>query len=120
MYRSIMKPNRMSRMFTIVLAAMLMLAGCFDNGARVLDKDDIRFAGFYSDYLEFSGVTPAGEHETPVVRASSDINALLAKHNLDREKLARKMTSYRSDPDRWQLVLNQVRLHIRQKEAGGQ
>jgi|WetSurMetagenome_2_1015567.scaffolds.fasta_scaffold92267_2 hypothetical protein len=114
------KTSSISGILTILLTAMLMFAGCIDNGTRVLDKDDIRFAGFYSDYLDYSGVTPAGANETPVVLASPDINALLAKHNLDREKLARKMISYRSDPDRWQLVLDQVRLHIRQKEAGGQ
>ncbi|NTU97219.1 MAG: hypothetical protein HGA62_05300 [Chlorobiaceae bacterium] len=115
-----MKPNHMPAMLVIILAALMALTGCLDNGTPVLDNDDIRFAGFYSDYLQNSGVAPAEADEIPVVLASADIIALLAKHNLDRELLARKTASYRSDPNRWGLVLEQVRLHIRQKEAGGE
>ncbi|NTV98864.1 MAG: hypothetical protein HGA70_06860 [Chlorobiaceae bacterium] len=115
-----MKPNRMPKSLIIILTASLALAGCFDQGTPSLDKDDIRFAGFYSDYLQTSGVSPVTAEETPLVLASSDVRVLLARHNLDPVRFDRKMALYRRDPDRWRLVLEQVRLHIRQKEAGGE
>ncbi len=115
-----MKPSRTLSIPGILLVLTLALTGCFGDGAPVLDKDDIRFAGFYSDFLQSSGVAPASADQTPVLLATSDIGSLLARHNLDKDRLARKMALYRSDPDRWELVLDQVRLHIRQKEAGGE
>lgn len=105
---------------SVLLAASIALSGCFDNGTPTLDNDDIRFAGFYSDYLLYSGVAPAGSQDTPVVLATSDIRVLLQRHNLDQERLARKIAAYRNSPELWQLVLRQIRLHIRQKEAAGE
>jgi hypothetical protein len=116
-----MKSIRMPKLLSVILAAGIALAGCFENGSPSLDKDDIRFAGFYSDYLQQSGVAPLpSEDQIPVVPASSDVRAMLARHNLDSDRFARKMALYGRDPDRWELVLKQVRLHIRQKEAGGE
>jgi hypothetical protein len=86
----------------------------------VLDKDDIRFAGFYSDYLHYSGVTSVKDGIEPVVLNLADIDMLLSRHALTRQRVEEKMFAYKRNPERWQLVLYQVRLHIRQQEYSGQ
>jgi hypothetical protein len=115
-----MKLTRFCRNLFFYLLLCLPIAGCYDEPSTVLDKDDIRFAGFYSDYLHYSGVTAVKEGSVPVVLDSADINALLARHALTREKAERKIYAYKLNPERWQLVLDQVRLHIRQQQSSGQ
>ena len=99
------------------LVAGFILLGCAEKKSFTLDKDDIRFAGFYSDYLLLSGVP--GEKDTVVLNApnSADINALLVRHALTRESLNRKTEAYKQNPDLWREVLLQVRENIRKKSA---
>ncbi|NTW82833.1 MAG: hypothetical protein HGB36_05625 [Chlorobiaceae bacterium] len=115
-----MKLTLICRKIFVFLFLSFPLAGCFDESSTVLDNDDIRFAGFYSDYLHYSGVTAVKEGTIPVVLGSADINALLDRHSLTREKAERKIYAYKLNPERWKLVLDQVRLHIRQQESSGQ
>ncbi len=97
-----------------------ILLGCTDKRSFTLDKDDIRFVGFYSDYLLVSGVP--GEKESVVLNAPNSIaiNELLTRHALTRESLNRKTEAYKQNPELWREVLLQVRESIRKKSASGQ
>ena len=94
-----------------------ILLGCSDKKSFTLDKDDIRFVGFYSDYLLLSGVP--GEKETVALKSpdSAECNDLLLRHALTRESLNRKTEAYKQNPDLWREVLLQVRENIRKKSA---
>lgn len=91
------------------------LLGCSEKRSLVLDKDDIHFAGFYSDYLLESGVVPANENVVLSVIDSSDINELLARHSLTRERLNRKVVAYKNNPELWRSLLVRVRANILKK-----
>ncbi len=96
------------------------LLGCSEKKTVLLDKDDIHFAGFYSDYLLESGVVPANENLALSALGSSNINMLLARHGLTRELLSRKVVAYKNNPERWRLVLVRVRTNILNKSDAGQ
>ena len=104
----------------LCLLVSFILAGCTEKKSFTLDKDDIRFEGFYSDYLLLSGVT--GDKDVVVLNApnSADINELLVRHALTRENLNRKTEAYKQNPELWREVLLQVRENIRKKSAAGQ
>ena len=91
------------------------LTGCSDSKPLVLDKDDIHFAGFYCDYLLFSGVAPAAGSSELVALNSADINELLVRHALTRESMKRKIEIYKRNSERWRSVLELARINIRKK-----
>ena len=85
-----------------------------------LDKDDIRVAGFYCDYLLISGVEPLEGGVELTAIDSVDLNELLVRHALTRESMTRKIDAYKKNPELWRSVLEQVRANIRNKAAAGQ
>jgi hypothetical protein len=91
--------------------------GCSENRPLKLDKDDIRFAGFYSDYLQISGVTHGDESSQPAVLNSAELDTLLVHHLLTRERMSFKVQLYRQHPDLWRLVLVQVRENLHKKTS---
>jgi hypothetical protein len=98
----------------------LVFLGCSEKKTFTLDKDDIRFVGFYSDYLLLSGVL--GENDAVELNRlnSADLNELLVRHALPRESLNRKAEAYKQNLELWRAVLLQVRENIRKKSAAGQ
>jgi hypothetical protein len=104
--------------FCLVFGCALL--GCSEKKAFLLDKEDIHFAGFYSDYLLESGVVSANENLVLSALDSSNINKLLARHALTRERLSRKVVDYKNNPELWRLVLVRVRTNILNKSDAGQ
>ncbi len=96
------------------------LSGCGGEKLVRLDKDDVRIAGFYSDYLVLSGITPHDGGEGLAQLNSTDIDELLLRHALTRESLARKREVYMRNPELWRSVLELVRLNIRKKTGAEQ
>lgn len=82
-----------------------------------LDKDDIRVAGFYCDYLLISGVEPRDGGVELTAIDSVDLNELLVRHALTRESMTSKIEAYKKNPELWRSVLEQVRANIRHKAA---
>ncbi len=92
------------------------LAGCVEQKSLALDKDDVRVAAFYADYLLISGVSSGvGTGRDLALPDSADINELLVRHELTREGLNRKIEVYKRNPYLWRSVLQKVRLVIRKK-----
>ncbi len=104
--------------FCFVLGCALL--GCSEKKSFSLDKDDIRFAGFYSDYLLESGVVAAHEAVALSALDPSEINALLARHALTRDRMNRKIAAYKRNPELWRSVLLQVRIRILKKTDAAQ
>ncbi|WP_076790398.1 hypothetical protein [Chlorobium sp. KB01] len=105
---------------TLCLIFSSALFGCSEKKVSKLDMDDIRFAGFYSDYLLQSGI-PAGDDV--IVSALLDpaqLDTLLVRHTLSRERFTFKTQTYSRNPDLWRLVLLQVRENIRKKTDSAQ
>ena len=96
------------------------LSGCSGKKTSDLDKDDIRVAGFYCDYLLISGVEPHDGGVELTAIDSVDLNELLVRHALTRESMTRKIVAYKKNPQLWRSVLEQVRANIRNKAAAGQ
>ena len=105
-------------LFCLVLGCALL--GCSEKKSSSLDKDDIHFAGFYSDYLQESGVVAAHEAVALSSLDPSEINGLLARHGLTRERMNRKMAMYKKNPELWRSVLLRVRVNILKKSDAGQ
>jgi hypothetical protein len=106
--------------FVCCVVFFFALLGCSDNKPLTLDKDDIRFAGLYSDYLLQSGVT---DRENAIAASSFDsaqLDTLLVRHALDRPRFTVKVQLYRRNPELWRLVLVQVRENIRKRTAAAQ
>ena len=80
------------------------LSGCSEKRLSPLDRDDVHFAGFYSDYLLESGVAVGNAGARLSRLDSADINELLARHALNRESLNRKMALYRKNPELWSRI----------------
>ncbi|MEI6638491.1 MAG: hypothetical protein FDX02_04055 [Chlorobium sp.] len=98
------------------VALCCALAGCVEQKPLALDKDDLRIAAFYGDYLLLSGVPPdVGAGQDIALLDSTDISALLVRHELTQEALNRKIEVYKRNPYLWRSVLQQVRLVIRKK-----
>ena len=97
-----------------------LLSGCSERKAVVLDKDDIRVAGFYCDYLILSGVEPGSGEGQVSSMDLVDLNQLLERHYLTRERMIQKLEAYKKNPRLWKLLLEQVHINIRNKETGGQ
>ena len=97
-----------------------VLSGCSEKRLSPLDRDDVHFAGFYSDYLLESGVAVGNAGARLSRLDSADINELLARHALNRESLNRKMALYRKYPELWRSILVQVRANIFKKTGAGQ
>jgi hypothetical protein len=95
-------------------------SGCTEKKTSGLDKDDIRVAGFYCDYLLISGVEPRDGGVELTAIDSVDLNELLVRHALTRESMTRKIDAYKKNPELWRSVLEQVRANIRNKAAAGQ
>jgi len=102
----------------ICLVFGFALLACSEKKTSVPDRDDIRFAGFYSDYLLQTGIA-AGDGDVPLVALDSgQLNTLLLRHALTRELLGSRMERYRDNPELWRSVLVMVRENIRKKRAG--
>ena len=93
------------------------LSGCSEKKTSGLDKDDIRVAGFYCDYLLISGVEPRDGGVELTAIDSVDLNELLVRHALTQESMTRKIDAYKKNPELWRSVLEQVRANIRHKAA---
>ncbi len=103
---------------------VLLSVVCCQDAVKInlsrLDKDDIHFAGFYSDYLLKSGVVTDNEDVVLAALDAADINELLVRHALTRESLKSKIEKYKKNPELWRLVLVQVRANIVKKTDAGQ
>ena len=108
------------RNFLLCLVFVSVLSGCGEKRLSPLDKDDVHFAAFYSDYLLESGVAPGSGGAELSVLDSADINELLARHALTRERLNWKMAVYRKNHELWRAILVQVRANIFKKTGAGQ
>ncbi|MFZ4526158.1 MAG: hypothetical protein ACOYOE_11610 [Chlorobium sp.] len=93
------------------------LFGCSEKKPVLLDKDDVRVAGFYCDYLLLSGVEPRDGGVELTSIDSVDLNELLVRHALSRESITRKIDAYKKNPELWKSVLELVRVNIRHKAA---
>ncbi len=102
------------------LVCVCALSGCGEKGVSPLDRDDVHFAGFYSDYLLKSGVATGNEEVALSSLDSAEINELLASHALTRERMTRKMEVYKKNPELWKLILVQVRANIFKKTGVGE
>ncbi len=107
-----------STLFGFVLCCSLF--GCSEKKPTLLDKDDVRIAGFYCDYLLISGVEPRDGGVELTAIDSVDLNDLLVRHALTRESMTRKVDVYKKNPELWRSVLELVRANIRHKAAAGQ
>ncbi|NMW21115.1 MAG: hypothetical protein HKK67_05675 [Chlorobiaceae bacterium] len=114
-----MKWRNTFQAFFYCLLFTFVLWGCSDNKPVSLDKDDVRFAGFYSDYMLLSGVLDGNETHALSAVNPAELNELLVRHALTRESLTRKTALYKENPELWRAVLVQVRENIRKKSAGG-
>jgi hypothetical protein len=112
--------NIVRRSFLICLVFGYVLSGCGEKSISPLDKDDIRFAGFYSDYLLELGVVTGNEADVLAALDSSQINVLLARHALTRESLNRKVEAYKKSPVLWQSLLVLVRSNLLKKSGAAQ
>jgi hypothetical protein len=106
--------------FICTLMFGFALLGCSENKPSKLDQDDIRFAGFYSDYLLRAGVTAGDDAIVSATFDSTELNDLLVRHALTRERLTIKVQSYKQNPELWQQVLVLVRENIHKKSSGAQ
>ncbi len=104
--------------FSLLFCALFF--GCSKEKKAALDRDDIHYAGFYSDYLLLSGVTVSNSDATPAALDSSVISELLVSHALTPESFHRKSELYRNNPQLWRLMLVQIRANIQKKTAAGQ
>ncbi len=100
-----------------VVLVFVFLGGCSEKKLYTLDKDDIRFVEFYSDYLLLSGVVVEHDTEVLTVLNSDEINKILVRHELTRESLQRKTEAYKHNPELWRSVLLQVRENLRKKST---
>ena len=92
------------------------ISGCVEKRHLLLDQDDIRYAGFYCDYLLESGVVSASGGQAALSRLdSADLNELLGTHSLTLESLSRKTEVYKRNSELWRAVLEQVRMNILHK-----
>jgi len=108
------------RNFFLCILCVCALSGCGQKGAPTLDRDDVHFAGFYSDYLLKSGVATGNEDRALFSLDSAEINELLQRHALTRERLTRKIELYKKNPELWKLILVQVRANIFKKTGVGE
>ena len=104
----------------LCLVFVSVLSGCGEKRPPHLDRDDVHFAAFYSDYLLASGVTPGNGGAELSVLDSADINELLLRHALTRERLSWKIAVYRKNHELWRSILVQVRANIFKKTGAGQ
>jgi len=104
--------------FSLLFCALLL--GCSEDKKVALDRDDIHFAEFYSDYLLHSGVTVSSSDQALVALETSEISELLVSHALTPESFHRKSELYRNNPSLWQLVLLQIRANIQNKPVAAQ
>ncbi len=110
-----MKWSDTVRNFIICLVFSSLMSGCSEKQLTLLDKDDLHFAGFYSDYLLESGVFAGNEGVALAALDSSEVSALLLRHGLTHESLNRKVEVYKKNPELWKSVLVQVRTTILKK-----
>ena len=104
----------------VCLVFVCALSGCSEKKLSPLDKDDVHFAGFYSDYLLESGVATSNEDVVLTLLDSGDINELLVRHALTRERLNRKMEAYKKNPELWKSILVRVRANVFKKTGAAQ
>lgn len=104
--------------FSILFCVLLL--GCSEEKKVALDRDDIHFAEFYSDYLLHSGVTVSNSEATLVALETSEISELLVSHALTPESFHRKSELYRNNPSLWRLELLQIRANIQKKTVADQ
>ncbi|MEI6847749.1 MAG: hypothetical protein WCK32_06905 [Chlorobiaceae bacterium] len=114
-----MKLRYTFRTFIYYLIFGFAFWGCSENKSSILDQDDMRFAGFYSDYLLFSGVTAGDQPVFTTALNSGEVITLLENHTLTREHFTKKIQYYKQNPERWRAVLMQVRENIRKKSFSG-
>jgi len=105
--------------FIVALLFGFVLFGCGEKKPSIPDKDDIRFAGFYADYLVQSGVVNGNDEIELSSISSAELNKLLERHYLTLEVLSRKTQVYKDNPELWKAVLIQVREDIRKKSPSG-
>ncbi len=115
-----MKCSDTIRSFFICLVFSCVLSGCGAQQSLPLDKDDLHFAGFYSDYLLESGVVAADEGAALAALDAPEVSALLLKHALTQESLKRKIEIYKKNPELWKSILVQVRATIVKKTGGAE
>ncbi len=115
-----MQLRKAFRGLSLFFALALVFSGCSEKKSSQLDQQDIRFAGFYSDYLLLSGVTATEGGVTFASLESAELQELLLRHTLTREQLNLKVELYKDNPELWQKVLLQVRQNIRKKSIQGQ
>jgi hypothetical protein len=112
--RSTMWISGIVKRISFFLACTGVLAGCGLQSGPKLDATDMKFAGFYSDYLEQSGTIAA---ESPLQGApamtSRELDSLFSRHGIDQKTFDTKLSGYSKDPALWREVLLQVRKNLR-------
>lgn len=111
-----MKPIRTLFRLLAPLLLVPLFSACQEPSSPPLDRDDVRFSEFYSEYLLSSGISEENGGSFSVDLDSATIASMLERHDLSMETLRRKSDLYRADPERWQRVLIRVRENLR-KEA---
>jgi hypothetical protein len=104
------------RRLPLFLACLAFLAGCGLQPGPKLDATDMKFAGFYSDYLVRSGTTSPESQAQAVVMTSGDLDSLFVRHGIDQNTFDAKLRSYSKDPSLWREVLLQVRKNLRRQQ----
>jgi hypothetical protein len=99
------------------LACAGALSGCgFQSGPK-LDAADMKFAEFYSDYLEQSGtIADEAPAQAAPAMTSSEVDTLFSRHSFDRKSFDAKLARYAKDPALWSEVLLQVRKNLRRNQ----
>lgn len=84
-----------------------------------LDAEDKRIVAFYCDYLVDSGVLPGNRGNLDLTALGvGDLDRLLERHALTRERLTGRFALYRRDGARWSAVLEEVRRCVALMEGG--
>ncbi len=115
-----MKFGNTLRNSLLCLVFVSVLSGCSEKRISPLDRDDVHFAAFYSDYLLESGVAPGNGGTELSVLDSAAINELLLRHALTRDRLNWKLSVYRKNHELWRSILVQVRANIFKKTGAAQ
>lgn len=77
---------------------------------------DSLFAAFYADCLLLSGVAdPAGP--ATAEPSAREIDALLVRHSLSPGEFKKLVERYRSRPDLWRVVLDEIRSKLKKRQS---
>ncbi len=82
-----------------------------------LAASDSLFAAVYADYLLLSGVADPGGRPVPEERSTREIDLLLERHGLPPREFGKLVERYRSRPELWRVVLDEVRSKLKKRQS---